>query len=111
MSVTRLFHVTSSTNRASVRANGLDWRIMGAASGIAGSKTPEREGCFLCRGEWEADWFAGLNNTGGPVDVWAVDGIDEDDLLESPEGFLFLPEAIPADRLTLLRTDIPPSRR
>jgi hypothetical protein len=31
-------------------------------------------------------FFLPLNNTGGPVDVWAVVGVSEDDLVESPEG-------------------------
>lgn len=72
---------------------------------------PEEEGCFLCRAEWEADWFVQMNNTGGPVDVWAVDGVDEDELVQSSTGYLYLPASIPAERLTLLRTDIPPAQR
>lgn len=100
--------MTSSKNRASIRANGLDWRLMGASPGIAGSQRPEQQGCFLCRSEWEADWFVGMNNTGGPVDLWAVEGVDEDELVESPEGFSYLPATIPPDRLTLVRADIPP---
>jgi hypothetical protein len=40
----------------------------------------------LCRDEWEVDWFVRMNNTGGPVDVWAVDRVDEAELMESPEG-------------------------
>lgn len=106
--MSRMFHVTSSNNRASILANGLDWRLMGPSCGIAGSVTPEQEGCFLCPSEREADWFVRMNNTGGPVDVWAVDGVDEQDLVESPEGYLYLPTTITPDRLTLLRTDIPP---
>jgi hypothetical protein len=107
--VARMYHVTSSRNRASIRENGLDWRLMSVSPGIAGSTAPEKEGCFLCRAEWEADWFVRMNNTGGPVDVWAVDDVDEDDLVRSPTGLLYLPATIPADRLTLLRTDIPPA--
>ena len=106
--MSRMFHVTSSKNRASILANGLDWRLMGMSCGIAGSATPEQEGCFLCRSEWEADWFVRMNNTGGPVDVWAVDGVDEQELVESPEGYLYLSTTIAPDRLTLLRTGIPP---
>jgi hypothetical protein len=90
-----MFHVTSSKNRASILANGLDWRLMGASWGIAGSQGPEQQGCFLCRSEWEADWFVRMNNTGGPVDVWAVDGVDEAQLVESPEGYPYLPATIP----------------
>ena len=83
---------------------------MGAASGIAGSRTAEQEGCFLCLGEWEMEWFVKLNNTGGPVDVWAVDGVDPKALVESPEGHFYLPSVVAAERLTLWRRDCPPTR-
>ena len=53
--MTGLFHVTSALNRDSILAHGLDWTRMGAAPGIAGSLTPEEEGVFLCRDEFEAD--------------------------------------------------------
>jgi len=88
--------------------NGLNWRLMGASRGIAGSISPEQEGCFLCRSESEADWFVRMNNTGGTVDVWAVEDIDELMLVESPEGYLYLPATIPPSQLTLIRADIPP---
>jgi hypothetical protein len=60
---------------------------MVAAPGIAGSESPEQEGCFLCHDESGAEWFIDMNNTGGPVDVWAVDGVDPSELRESPEGY------------------------
>jgi hypothetical protein len=103
-----MFHVTFSNNRESIRSNGLDWRLMGASRGIAGSDTPEQEGCFMCLDEGEVEWFVNMNNTGGPVDVWAVEGVDEEDLIESPEGHLYLPTAVPPRRLTLFRSDVPP---
>ena len=106
-----MFHVTSSNNRLSIRENGLDWRLMGASRGIAGSDDPEQEGCFLCQSEFEVDWFVDMNNTDGPVDVWAVDEVDAGDLVVSPEGYVFVPRAVPPDRLTLLRIDIPPRPR
>jgi hypothetical protein len=109
-SVARLFHVTSVDNRASITEHGLDWTRMSAARGIAGSRRPEQEGCFLAA-DWEIDWFVQMNNTGGPVDVWAVEDVDQAQLLTSPEGFHYLPERIPADRLSLVRRDIgQPSR-
>jgi hypothetical protein len=108
--VGRYFHVTSTSNRESIRRHGLDWRRMGAACGIAGSGEPEQEGCFLCEGEFEADWFVQMNNTGGTVDVWEVTRVDAAALAESPEGHFYLPQAVPPDRLTLVRTDIPPGR-
>lgn len=85
--MTGLFHVTSALNRDSILAHGLDWTRVGAAPGIAGSLTPEEEGVFLCRDEFEADFFVRINNTGGPVDVWAVAGIKEDELITAGYGF------------------------
>ncbi len=102
------FHVTSVLNRGSIEVHGLDWRRMGAAPGIAGSSRPEQEGCFLTLSEFDCDFFVRMNNTGGPVDVWGVDGVDEAELVESPEGFLYLPEVIPPGRLRLVRRDVPP---
>jgi hypothetical protein len=89
--------------------NGLDWTRMEAASGIAGSTTPEQEGSFVCLNEREVDWFIRINNTGGPVDVWAVHGIDESDLVESPEGCYYLTRLVPSECLELIRQDVPPS--
>ncbi|HZC52516.1 MAG TPA: hypothetical protein VE441_08475 [Mycobacterium sp.] len=80
---------------------------MGSTRGIAGSTRPEVEGIFLCS-ESEVDWFIGMNNTGGPVDVWAVDGVDEQNLVESPNGYRYLPAPIPFDQLALLEHTVPP---
>lgn len=101
----RLLHVTSTRNRESITRYGLDWSLMGAAPGIAGSPVPEVEGTFLCRDESECDWFVRMNNTGGPVDVWAVDGVDEVDLVDSSTGFCYLPARIPPSRVTLVRRE------
>jgi hypothetical protein len=99
-----MYHVSSVLNRASIAANGLDWRLMSASSGIAGSARPEIEGCFLCIDEWESTWFAEqINNTGGPVDVWEVADIAPGDLVETASGFSFYPGPIPASSLRLLR--------
>jgi len=99
--VNRLFHVTSALNRESIRTHGLDWTRMGAAPGIAGATRPEEEGVFLCE-EFTADFFVRMNNTGGPVDVWAVDGIDVELLLTTGTGYQYLPARIPADQLALV---------
>jgi hypothetical protein len=90
--------------------HGLDWRRMGVAPGIAGSPCPEQEGCFLAPDEWTTDYFVEMNNTGGPVDVWTVEGVDASALVTSPEGYEYLPAAIPWEKLRLVRTDIPPWR-
>ena len=76
---------------------------MGAASGIAGSTVPEVEGVFL---DEHPDFFIRINNTGGPVDVWAVDGIGPEELVESANGFPYFPAAIGPEKLTLLDTDL-----
>lgn len=104
------YHVTSVLNRASILRYGLDCSRMGAARGIAGSYGPEQQGCFLAAGEWERDWFVRMNNTGGAVDVWEVHGINDDDLIESPEGHYFFPGVIAAAKLRLVQRDLPPSR-
>lgn len=84
---------------------------MSAAHGIAGSVSPEVEGCFLASDEREADYFVEMNNTGGPVDLWRVDGVDPADLVEFDTGYDFLPARIPREQLTLIRSDIPPFPR
>lgn len=104
--MSRLFHVTSASNRASIRAHGLDWSRMGSAHGIAGSRRPEEEGIFLCLDEHEASYFVDMNNTGGPVDVWAVEGVDENDLIESGNGYRYLPRCIPPENLTIVRESV-----
>ena len=101
------FHVSSVLNRSSIARHGLDWSRMGAASGIAGSPTPEQQGCFLAPDENTADYFVQMNNTGGPVDVWEVTGVDADHLVLSPEDYYYLPAPIAPDRLRLVRTHLP----
>jgi hypothetical protein len=98
----RLFHVTSVLNRESIMAHGLDWTLMGAALGIAGSSRPEEDGVFLCLGEFDVGFFVRMNNTGGPVDVWAVDGIDEEQLITTDNGFSYFPARIPPHQVTLV---------
>jgi len=63
-------------------------------------------GCYLCADEGEAEWFVQLNNTGGAVDVWAVDGVDEGDLIESPHGHAYLGQPVAAEQVRLVRSDI-----
>lgn len=101
------FHVTSSLNRASIAEYGLDWQRMAAAPGIAGSRGPEADGVFLCRDEHEVDWFVSMNNTGGPVDVWAVQGVDSVELVDNGNGYGYVPRTIPTEHLKLVRSDIP----
>ena len=102
------FHVSSVLNRDSIAAHGLDVRLMGAARGIAGSRRPEQDGCFIARGTWQRDYFVNMNNTGGPVDVWRVSNIDPEEFVTSPEGYSYVPGAIAASQLVLTDTDIHP---
>jgi hypothetical protein len=76
---------------------------MGVARGIAGSDRPEIEGVFLCQSEFDVEFFLRFDATKLPLDVWAVEGVDDADLVESMEGFLYLPAPIPPTRVTLLR--------
>jgi hypothetical protein len=96
--MTCLFHVSSAANRDSILAHGLDWTRMGAACGIADSTVPEADGVFLCADEF----FVQMNNTGGPVDIWAVTGIEERQLIESGSGFSYFPARIPPSQVALI---------
>jgi hypothetical protein len=78
------------------------------ARGITGSSAPQQAGIFVCLGEFEVDWFVHINNTGGSADVWGLEGLDGSELIQSAEGYFFLPRPIPPSQLTLTRTDIRP---
>lgn len=95
--------MTSSLNRASIQSFGLDWSLMGAAQGIAGSVKPEVEGCFVCvDGDLDAGWFIQMNTTGGPMDVWEIQGVV---LVEDSNSFMYLRRKVPAEDVTLVRRD------
>lgn len=91
-------------DRRSIAEPGLDWTRMGVALGIAGSERPEVEGCFMCLDESEVEWFQNtINDTGGSVDIWEVDGLTFADLIESSTGHDWYPGTIPPERVRLLR--------
>jgi hypothetical protein len=77
---------------------------MGAAPGIAGSTVPEADGVFLSPDEFTAEFFIRMNNTGGPVDLWAVSGIDEEQMLDNGSGFRYFPGRIAAAQVTLVES-------
>ena len=81
---------------------------MAFATGIAGSDKPEVDGIFLCPDEFTVDFFVRINNTGGPVDVWAVDHVQERELLESGSGFYYVARRVSSDDLTLKSRDLAP---
>lgn len=114
--MTRMFHVTSAANRTSIDRHGLDWSRMSGARGIAGSRLPEVDGIFLSQDRFTAEFFVRMNNTGGPVDMWTVDDVDEVDLVQSDSGFFYVPFRIERGRLTLearglLERNLPPAVR
>ena len=97
-----MFHVSSTRNRASIQRYGLDWSRMSGVPGIAGSREPEVDGIFVSEDHFTAEFFVRINNTGGPVDIWAIDDALNADLVESGSGFSYLPYRIDRQRLTLL---------
>jgi len=101
-----LFHVSSRRNRESIAENGLDWRLMSDAPGIAGSSSPEVAGVFLCVDRFEADYFVRVNNTGGPVDVWQIDGIKLEELLDAGSGYVYLPRPVHPRLVRLTAGDV-----
>ncbi len=56
---------------------------------------------FLCMDEFAVGFFVQMNNTGGPVDVWVVTGIDPRHLIESGTGFSNYPAKIPPSQIAL----------
>ncbi|MBV9820930.1 MAG: hypothetical protein JO144_01700 [Actinobacteria bacterium] len=100
-----MFHVSSVRNRGSIRSHGLDVARMAAAPGIAGSSRPEAAGVFLCDAG-TVEFFLHVNNTGGPVDVWQVDEVDTDRLIDNGNGFFYLPGRIAVDRITLVLREV-----
>jgi hypothetical protein len=61
---------------------------------------PEADGVFLCQ-EFHVGFFVRMNITGGPVDVWAVSGTFEDQMIDNGSGFFYFPSRIPATQVTL----------
>jgi hypothetical protein len=101
-----MYHLTSSKNRESILRHGLDVSRMGAAPGIANSREPELNGCFLCRGSDEVEWFAGfIGGAHGTLDVWAVD-VSGLAIEESADGYAYCRGAIARERLKLIKRDI-----
>lgn len=99
--MSRMFHVTSIRNRESIQAHGLDWSRMADSSGIAGSRRPEVDGVFLVEDHFTAEFFVRINNTGGAVDIWAVDDVDPADLVNAGSGFSYVRHRIDPHQLTL----------
>jgi hypothetical protein len=109
---TVVYHVSSTLNRDSIAAHGLDWRLMRDAKGLAGSDRRERPCVFLARNLDEAEWFVTLSRNNHPsVDIWEITLLHDLDLEgELPaglpygemDGFLYTTEPIPRESVRLL---------
>jgi hypothetical protein len=101
------FHVSVAENRPSILAHGLDWRRF-PGSGIAGSRSPEAEGVFLCRDINSAGFFVQMAaQRGRQADIWAVT-LDGQFLISAPDAsgglddsWMISTEAIPARAVEL----------
>jgi hypothetical protein len=116
------FHVTSTRNRESILQHGLDWTRMLDQPGIAGSQTAEGPCVFLAEDMEMAEWFVSMSRSHHrSVDIWEVTLSDDLDLpddldkwRDAPavgpyreiDGFLCTTEAIPPDRVRLVRNDV-----
>jgi hypothetical protein len=106
-----VFHVSSSSNRESIKRHGLDWRRMASAAGIAGSLEPEAAGVFLARDLDEARWFAEMGRSRHEsVDIWEVTLPHDFDLdadlpndlpYSESDGFLWTTRPIRRDQIRL----------
>jgi hypothetical protein len=112
----RLFwHVSSSLNRASITAHGLDWRrmrITGVAQDShhpARSLAPELDAVFLCETLDDVEFFVGFGQH-PLVDVWEVDGAGLA-TVPAPDGWVMCRAAIGPERLRLYQSDRMPDRR
>jgi hypothetical protein len=105
------FHVTFAENRASIQKHGLDWRrakLGGIARGSNLPANPEADGVFLTRDLEDAQFFArmGERPERGPVDIWAVDLIEQwvigDPGASGGLNWVICPASISPAQLTLL---------
>jgi len=96
-----MFHATAQENRQSILRHGLDWRRMGTAPGIAGSREPELPAVFLCESLEEVGFFTQMSRL--PTDIWAV-RVDGRWVESGPDGWIILPEPVPPERLRLVNS-------
>ena len=101
------FHTTFVENRDSILPHGLGWRRF-VGSGIAGSRSPETEGIFLCADIESAEFFVHMGERRGRgTDIWAV-ALDGQRLISDPsssgeldDSWMICLQPIPADALRL----------
>lgn len=109
MSRRTLYHVSASVNRDSIRAHGLDPRLMGAACGIAGSERRELDGVFVCHDREDAMRFVAMGRRQvGQVDLWEID--DPGSVLQTnTSGYDYIPVSVPPERVRLVESFGAPS--
>jgi hypothetical protein len=116
------FHVSSTRNRESILQHGLDWTRMLDQPGIAGSPGAEGPYVFLAEDMDLAEWFVSMSRSHHrSVDIWEVTLADHVDLPDDVykwgdalpvgpyrqiDGFLCTTQAIPPDRVRLVRKDV-----
>lgn len=81
----------------------LAWQKPPASLG-AGAR--RRTGCLCASAASTLTLFVGMNNTGTRVDLWAIDGLDEGQLVESENGFLYVPGGIAVEMITLVEMNL-----
>jgi hypothetical protein len=102
-----MYHVTACANRDSIRQHGLDWRLMGAAPGVAGSTNPELPGIFL-QEHADDDFFVQMSRT--TTDMWEVN-VNALWLESGPSGWWVVTSPIGPERLRLLPPRYPATDR
>jgi hypothetical protein len=111
----RLWHVSSSLNRASIAEHGLDWGRMRVTGGIASGPgagppyQPELDAVFLCESLDDVEFFVGFGQH-AHVDVWEVEGRGLD-IQPGPDGWVMCRTAIGPARVRLLHADRTPEGR
>src|SRR5450759_365081 len=98
--MTHLFHVTSTLNRETILAHGLDWTRMGRP-GVSPEPGARGSGRVLVPGRIRGRLLRADEQHRRPVDVWSVTGIDEQHLISTGSGFRYFPARIPRSQVTL----------
>src|ERR1039457_3039886 len=80
--MTHLFHVTSTLNRETILAHGLDWTRMGRP-GVSPEPGARGSGRVLVPGRIRGRLLRADEQHRRPVDAWSVTGIDEQHLITS----------------------------
>jgi hypothetical protein len=99
-----LFHISASSNRASIEQYGLDSRRKGNAPTIKGMDESDGTEVWVC--EWDDVWLVG-NGATFHTDVWSI-RCENLVCLEAGNGYLYLADPVPPELLRLVIPDIAP---